>query len=177
MTVPGPATHAPDARGEWQYFSVTHDDRAVGDGVVIERLRDADVERARTTFTMMHEMFDEEPAPLSDRYLADLLADTAFWAIGAFDAGEPVGAITAHALPMTRHERTELFIYDLAVRDDQQRRGIGRRLVEALIAEAAGQGIDVVFVPADDDDLHAVSFYESLGGRGSPVTIFDLGAR
>jgi aminoglycoside 3-N-acetyltransferase I len=77
---------------------------------------------------------------------------------------------------MTRHERTELFIYDLAVRDDQQRRGIGRQLVEALVAEASEHGIDVVFVPADDEDTHALAFYESLGGRAAPVTMFDLGA-
>jgi aminoglycoside 3-N-acetyltransferase I len=77
---------------------------------------------------------------------------------------------------MTRHQRSEWFVYDLAVRKDRQRRGIGRRLVDALVSDAARRGIDVVFVPADNDDDHALAFYTSLGGRPSPVTMFDLGA-
>jgi tRNA-Thr(GGU) m(6)t(6)A37 methyltransferase TsaA len=149
---------------------------AGADGVVIERLGVADGARARAAFTMMHDVFEEEPEALSDDYVAGLLARPSFWAIAAFDGGEAVGCITGHELPMTRHERRELFVYDLAVRDDQQRRGIGRRLVEALVAGAAGADIDVVFVPADDEDAHAIAFYERIGGRPADVTMFDLGA-
>lgn len=155
----------------------TAPERGEGAGdLVVERLGGDDVARARSTFAMMHHVFDEDPEELSDGYLTNLLADDAFWAIGAFDGTEAVGGITAHELPMTRHERTELFIYDLAVREDRQREGIGRRLVEALVAEAADRGIAVVFVPADDDDDHALAFYARLGGRPAKVTIFDLGA-
>lgn len=141
----------------------------------IERLTDQ-VALARDAFHMMAEVFDEGGAPLSDDYVVGLLADPRFHAFVAVEAGEPIGCITAHDLPMTRHERHESFVYDLAVRDDQQRRGIGRLLVEALVADAARRGIDVVFVPADNDDDHALAFYASLGGRPAPVTMFDLGA-
>jgi aminoglycoside 3-N-acetyltransferase I len=143
----------------------------------LRRLGITDIDAARAAFTMMHEVFDEDREPLSDAYIARLLADDAFWAVGAFEGTDPVGCITAHALAMTRHERTELFIYDLAVRADRQRRGIGRQLVDSLVASAAERGIDVVFVPADDDDTHALAFYEGLGGRPAKVTIFDLGAQ
>lgn len=146
------------------------------DGVAVVRLGPGDGPRARAAFMMMHEVFEEDGEELSDAYLATLLADPSFWAIGAFEADEAIGCITGHALPMTRHERTELFVYDLAVREDQQRRGIGRQLVEALVASAADDDIDVVFVPADDDDDHALAFYERIGGRPAKVTMFDLGA-
>jgi hypothetical protein len=33
-----------------------------------------------------------------------------------------------------------------------------------------------VFVPADNDDTHAVAFYAGLGGRPAKVTMFDLGS-
>jgi tRNA-Thr(GGU) m(6)t(6)A37 methyltransferase TsaA len=151
-------------------------DRVEGaDGAVFERLGVGDGPRARAAFEMMHHVFDEEPEKLTDAYLAGLLADDSFWAIAAFDADEAIGCITGHELPMTRHERRELFVYDLAVREDQQRRGIGRRLVETLVAGAAARDIDVVFVPADDDDDHALAFYERIGGRPDKVTMFDLG--
>jgi aminoglycoside 3-N-acetyltransferase I len=154
------------------------DPRREAGGLVIERL-DANVVRARAAFETMRDVFaegDDDGGQLSDGYVARLLADDSFWAIAAFEAGEPVGCITAHELPMTRHERTELFVYDLAVREDRQRHGIGRQLVEALVAQAAARGIDVVFVPADNDDTHALAFYERLGGRPAAVTMFDLGA-
>lgn len=82
----------------------------------------------------------------------------------------------AHVLPMTRSESRELFIYDLAVHPDHQRRGIGRALVEALRALGTSEGIGVAFVPADNEDDHALAFYEALGGEAAPVTIFTFGA-
>lgn len=145
------------------------------DAVEIRRLGTTDLAPARAAFAMMHRVFETEPGELSDRYLVDLLASGSFWAIGAFEADEPVGCITAHELPMTRSEQTELFIYDLAVRPDRQRRGIARRLVETLVSDASERGTDVVFVAADDEDDHAIAFYAGLGGRAAPVTMFDLG--
>lgn len=144
--------------------------------IVIERLGADDVERARNVFAMMDRVFEADSDELTDSYLADLLGRRSFWALAAFDGDEAVGGITAHDIPMTRHERSELFIYDLAVRDDRQREGIGRRLLAELLADARTCGIDVVFVPADNDDLHALDFYEALGGRSAPVTMFDFGA-
>ena len=55
-----------------------------------------------------------------------------------------------------------------------QRRGIGRQLVDALRREASSQGISTMFVPADDDDTHALRFYAGLGGRPSKVTLFEF---
>ncbi len=163
-------------RDYWTVTPSVPDPDGSGSGVVIERLGIGDVRRARAAFEMMHTVFDEDPEALSDGYVTGVLADESFWAIGAFEAGEAIGCITGHELAMTRHERTELFVYDLAVRVDRQRCGIGRQLVNALINSAADRGIDVVFVPADDDDEHALAFYASLGGRPAKVTMFDLGS-
>ena len=138
------------------------------------RLTVGDRELARTMFAMMVAVFEEEPTHLSDGYLDRLLSRNDFWAIAAFMGDAIVGGVTAHTLPMTRTEAAELFIYDLAVRGDQQRQGIGCRLIAALQEAAAAAGIQVVFVPADDDDVHALDFYRALGGEPSPVTIFTF---
>ena len=89
---------------------------------------------------------------------------------------EIVGGLTAHALPMTRAERSEMFIYDVAVRPDYQRQGVGRRLMAAVRDAARDQGIDDVFVAADEDDAHALDFYRSLGGSPSMSAIFTFPA-
>jgi aminoglycoside 3-N-acetyltransferase I len=139
----------------------------------IRRLDVDDVLLARRTFHLMTVVFEEEPAPLSDGWLASLLRRPDFWAVAALYDGTPIGGITAHTLPMTRSESYELFIYDLAVDETHQRQGIGRQLVRALQTEAAAQGITVSFVPADHEDLHALDFYRAIGGSETPVSIFD----
>jgi aminoglycoside 3-N-acetyltransferase I len=40
---------------------------------------------------------------------------------------------------------------------------------------AAAAGITVAFVPADNEDVHALDFYSALGGIPAPVTIFTFG--
>jgi aminoglycoside 3-N-acetyltransferase I len=138
------------------------------------RLRAGDRDIARRLFAVMAEVFDEPGEPLSDRYLDALLSRETFWAIAAFARDEVVGGLTAHTLPMTRAEYSEVFIYDVAVRADHQRRGIGRQLVTLLRASAAEAGIEDLFVPADTDDTHALDFYRALGGAPAAVTMFTF---
>jgi aminoglycoside 3-N-acetyltransferase I len=143
-------------------------------GIYIQRLGSLDVESARTTFTVMAEVFAEPHSPLSDAYLAELLVRRDFWAFAATDRGTIVGGLTAHTLMMTRFEGAEVFLYDIAVVADHQRRGIGRALIEALRREALNQGISTVFVPVDDEDVEALHFYTALGGAPGKVTLFEF---
>ena len=138
------------------------------------RLTAGDAEVARRLFTLMAEVFDEASVLLSDRYLEQLLGRPQFWAIAAFADDQLVGGVTAHALPMTTSESSELFIYDISVRSDVQRQGIGRALITALRAAAAAEGIGDLFVPADNEDTHALEFYRRLGGVAARVTFFTF---
>ncbi len=140
----------------------------------VKRLTLGDRDLARSLFTLMADVFEEDGEALSDDYLDRLLGREDFWAIAAFIGDQIIGGVTAHTLPMTRTESSEIFIYDLAVRPDQQRKGVGRRLVAELRAKAAAMGISEVFVPADNDDVHALDFYRAIGGVASPVTIFTF---
>lgn len=124
----------------------------------------------------MAAVFAEECEQLSDAYVDRLLNRNDFWAIAAFIGDEIIGGVTAHTLPMTRTESSEIFVYDIAVRGDQQRKGIGRQLMMALRQMASDVGIQDVFVPADNDDGHALDFYRALGGVPSPVTFFSFAA-
>ena len=138
------------------------------------RLTSDNRELAKGLFIMMAEVFAEGCDHLSDDYLDRLLSREDFWAIAAFVGDEIVGGLTAHTLPMTRSESSEIFIYDLAVREDQQRKGIGRQLMTALREAAAAAGIQLVLVAADNDDGHALDFYRAVGGVPSPVTFFTF---
>lgn len=147
------------------------------EAVQVERLSTADRDRARALFTLMAEAFGEPHDPLDDGYLERLLGREDFWALAASEGGHLVGGLTAHTLPMTRTAASELFIYDLAVREDRRRRGIGRALMAALMAAAPAHGIHEIFVPADQGDDHALAFYRSLGGVPAAATVFTFTAR
>jgi aminoglycoside 3-N-acetyltransferase I len=139
-----------------------------------KRLTADDRELSRRLFAMMAEVFETPAADLSDAYLDTLLARPEFWAMAALSGDEVVGGVTAHVLPMTRAQTSELFIYDVAVRVDYQRRGVGRQLLTKLLEAASAAGIPEAFVPADDEDTHALDFYRALGGVAAPVTIFTF---
>ena len=145
----------------------------------VHRLGPGDEAIARAMFAVMAAVFEEDDEgaaapPLRDEDVEVLLRRGDFWAVAATDGDEVVGGLTAHALPMTRSRSTELFLYDLAVRADRQRRGIGRALVHELISLGRAAGIDTAFVPADDEDTHALEFYRAIGGVPSPVTFFTF---
>ena len=142
--------------------------------MLIRRLATGDRDLGRATFAMMAAVFDEITRPLPDDHVDALLARPDFWALAAVEDDEPLGGITAHVLPMTRSPSRELFVYDVAVREDRQRQGIGRTMLVELCAQAAREGIESVFVAVADEDVHAMDFYRGVGGAASSVTLFSF---
>lgn len=142
--------------------------------VQVRRLTSRDRDLARDLFVLTAEVFGEACEPLGDRHLDRLLENEAFWAMAAVDGTQLVGGLTAHTLSMTTSEAFELFVYDLAVRETHQRKGVGRQLWTALREAATSAGIRVVFVPAENADDHALAFYRTLGGMPTSVTFFTF---
>jgi aminoglycoside 3-N-acetyltransferase I len=142
--------------------------------ISVWRLGVTDEKLAQQTFLTMAEVFNEDSAPLGASYLKCLLSRNDFFAFAALAGEEVVGGITAVSLPLTRLERRELFIYDLAVKREWQRKGIGRALFESLRQAAADQGIGEGFVLADNEDTDALRFYRGVGASASPVTAFSF---
>lgn len=139
-----------------------------------KRLKPGDRDFARRLFATMAEVFEEDCETLSDAYIDRLLAREDFWAIAACVDDQIIGGVTAHSLPMTRTASSEIFIYDIAVRRDHRRKGVGRNLMTELRESAAASGIRVLFVPAENDDPHALDFYRALGGTPCQVTLFTF---
>jgi aminoglycoside 3-N-acetyltransferase I len=142
--------------------------------IEIRQLGHEDRQLARATFVLMAEVFAETCVDLSDAYIDRLLARSDFWVFAAVDGARPAGGLTAHILPMTIFEGSEVFIYDIAVAPDHQRRGIGRGLLEAVRSTARNAGIATVFVLADDEDSGALDFYRATSGAPSNVTLFEF---
>lgn len=106
-------------------------------------------------------------------YLAGLLARDEFIALAATDGDQVVGGLAAYELRKFEQERSEVYIYDLAVAASHRRRGIATRLIEALRRIARARGAYVVYVQADHGDEPAIALYTKLGRR-EDVLHFDI---
>jgi len=106
-------------------------------------------------------------------YLEKLLAKDTFIVLAACVDDVVVGALAAYVLEKFEQERSEVYIYDLAVAESYRRRGIATALIERLKERARQIGAWVVFVQADYGDDPAVALYTKLGVR-EDVMHFDL---
>jgi aminoglycoside 3-N-acetyltransferase I len=112
----------------------------------------------------------------SKGYTARLLANPAFIALVAIADDRVVGALAGYELPKFEQERSEFYIYDLAVAEAYRRRGIATALISAMCNIAREQGGWVVYVQADYDDDPAIALYTKLGTR-EDVMHFDIAIR
>jgi ribosomal protein S18 acetylase RimI-like enzyme len=58
-----------------------------------------------------------------------------------------------------------MFVYEIGVRDDRRRTGVGRALFDELRTICRDRGIAQGFVITSESNETAMAFYESLGGR------------
>jgi aminoglycoside 3-N-acetyltransferase I len=112
--------------------------------------------------------------PRSD-YLRRLLASDSFIALVALKNNEIVGGIAAYELKKFEQERSEIYIYDLAVVSAHRRQGIATAMIEELKRIAVARGAYVIFVQADigAEDQPAIELYTKLGKR-EEVLHFDI---
>jgi aminoglycoside 3-N-acetyltransferase I len=109
----------------------------------------------------------------STGYLARLLGSDTFIALAAMEANQVVGGVAAYVLPKFEQERSEIYIYDLAVAETHRRQGIATAMITELQRVGASRGAYVIFVQADYGDDPAVALYTKLGTR-EDVMHFDI---
>jgi aminoglycoside 3-N-acetyltransferase I len=150
------------------------------DAVRIRALGAGDLAAMDAMMTLFGEAFDEQDTYCAARpsraYMARLLARPHFIALAAFDGDAVVGGLAAYELEKFERERSEIYIYDLAVAASHRRRGIATALIEALRALAATRGAWVIFVQADYGDDPAIALYDKLGTREA-VLHFDIAVK
>ena len=129
------------------------------------------------TFTALIDLFNkvfeaENPSMASKANSLKLLNNKHFIAIVTLAENEVVGGLTAYELPMYSSDRSEIFLYDLAVKPEYQRQGIGKGLIQSLKEYCAKHGIKEFFVMAHEEDEHAIEFYHATGGNAEKVINF-----
>jgi aminoglycoside 3-N-acetyltransferase I len=145
----------------------------------IQQIAPGDVALMEALLATFGEAFDDVETYTRKRpgaaYLRRLLASDYFIALAALKGDDVVGGIAAYELKKFEQERSEIYIYDLAVAAAHRREGIATALIEALKQIAAARGAGVIFVQADTgvEDAPAIALYSRLGTR-EDVLHFDI---
>ncbi|MEO0331928.1 MAG: AAC(3)-I family aminoglycoside N-acetyltransferase [Bacteroidota bacterium] len=142
-----------------------------------QSLSPEDIKLLRGMLNLFGEVFDERDTYChnqpDDSYLHDLLSKNYFIALVARQEGRVVGGLAAYELMKFEQQRSEIYIYDLAVSESFRRRGVATQLINHLQSVAAERGAYVIFVQADYADDPAIKLYEKLGEK-EEVLHFDI---
>jgi ribosomal protein S18 acetylase RimI-like enzyme len=104
-------------------------------------------------------LFDEPADPDATRRF---LASAGHHLFIAYESGTPAGFVSG--VEMTHPDKgTEMFLYELAVDEAYQQRGIGRALVDRLAQVARDGGCYGMWVLTDADNDAALATYRSAG--------------
>src|SRR5262249_10031247 len=150
--------------------------KAVGPPVVIRRLGPP----AASVLTLLAREdadFDLEgqgrtETPLAPRGASAFLADPDLLTWVALAGQEVVGFVFCHVLRMRKEPARELLLYEIGVRSAWRRRGVGRRLIAAMVDWMRTEGIVTAWVLAGPSG--AARFHGACGfstGSGPAVSL------
>ena len=141
------------------------------------RLSEVNIDMLRQMIHLFGEVFEEPETYLSEKtsssYLEGLLRKQHIIFLAALDENKIIGGLAAYVLDKFEQERSEVYIYDLAVHSDYRRQGIATTLINLLKNTVSSTNAWVIYVQADKTDEPAILLYESLGER-EDVFHFDI---
>lgn len=144
---------------------------------MVRRLGPDDVGVMAELMTVFGRAFEDadsyQKARPGEAYVRDLLGRDHFIVLVAEEGGAVIGGLAAYRLDKFEQERSEIYIYDLAVAEEHRRRRVATTLIRGLQDVAALQGAYVIFVQADHGDDPAIALYAKLGVR-EDVLHFDI---
>lgn len=140
----------------------------------ISRIQENDIKRLIELVDLLNEVFEEPGKIASEGQLKKLLCIPSFHAIVVIKENRVVGGLTAYELESYYTDKSELYIYDIAVKTELHNQGIGKKLIDYLKDYSAKNGIEGIFVEAHSEDEQAVKFYESTFGKSEKVDHFNF---
>ena len=106
---------------------------------------------------------DDGRTPHTVESARELLVDDTTYYLVAFERDEPIAELLSYALIRRHGDGRMMFVYEIGVREEFRRLGVGRALFDALREHCRGRGIRRAFVITDGSNEPAMAFYASLG--------------
>lgn len=133
--------------------------------IEVRRLSAGDAMRMQTIVAMLPQPEWRGAEIPSLAYLARALADPDVYVFAAFEGKRPMGFVSAYRFPSLTKQRDLVYIYDVYVAAADQDRGVGRRLMDRMIAQCHKDGVAEAWVGTDLDNQAAQRLYVSAGAR------------
>jgi ribosomal protein S18 acetylase RimI-like enzyme len=132
-----------------------------------------EIKRITVTDAALFERVAEDAfdAPIDARRLAAYLAEPNHLMLLALTGGEIVGQCAA---VIHRHpdKPTELYVDEVGVTPALWRRGIARKMLEAMFALGKSLGCEEAWVGTEPDNVPARGLYESRGVTAEPFLMY-----
>ena len=140
----------------------------------IEKLKPTDIQKFIELIRVFEDVFEMENFVMTNQnHLQNLLNKDDFFVFVAIADNQVIGGLTVYTLQQYYSVYPQAYIYDLAVKTNLQRQGIGRRLIKSLTDYCKEKEYECVFVQADKVDDYALDFYRSTGATEQQVVHFD----
>lgn len=143
----------------------------------VQQLAQNDIARFRALNDLFGRVFEDAESyvgkPPSEAYAQKVLSKESVIPLVALSEERLIGGLVAYELDKLEQERSEIYIYDLAVDVEFRRQGVATALIQNLGEIASGRGAWVIYVQADYGDEPAIALYTKLGVR-EDVMHFDI---
>jgi ribosomal protein S18 acetylase RimI-like enzyme len=104
-------------------------------------------------------------AASDDDSLRAFLSDNRNYLFVAVADGRVLGSLNGYSLLRLHESRPQFLLYEIDVRADSRRRGIGTALVNAFVDAARNTAAREVWVLSSDSNAAAIALYQKCGFR------------
>lgn len=140
----------------------------------IEKLNGDDIDKFVQLIEVFEDVFEMKNFKMPDvLYLQELLTKPDFFVFVATSENIVIGGLTSYVMHQYYSSSPLVYIFDLAVKREFQRQGLGKILIKANNDHSKLIGAETVMVQSDLEDEHAIEFYKSTGATGQEVIHFD----
>ncbi|MEP6903597.1 MAG: GNAT family N-acetyltransferase [Actinomycetota bacterium] len=118
--------------------------------------------------------FDDENYVLPPaNYVAEMLSRNDYHVVIALENQQLIGGLTAYEMKMFKRETTEMFLYEIEVKESLRQRGVAKALIEFLKQICVEKGIVEMFVGAQKDNQAARKLYSTTGGKADEDSVWS----
>lgn len=116
---------------------------------------------------------DKQAEPPSLSHLEELLSDDRSYLLAAIHGDTVTGYTLAYRFPSLYASEYLAYLYDIEVSLYYRKQGIGRRLVETLLAHLKADGVKEVWLGTAVDNVEGQALFRSTGAVKSGETFND----
>ncbi len=116
---------------------------------------------------------DSTCKPLSNKNLEKLLDDHRSYLFAAIIDGRVVGYVLAYRFPSLYSEGFLAYLYDIEVLQKHRRKGVGKLLIETMLANLKSDGVKELWLGTAVDNAEGQGLFSSTGAEKSDEIFND----